>query len=80
MSLLYGTLLVSHSCGKYNKAAIKRFRLIFERKIFHYAYSGSQGPVISNRRGDGGGRGGEFWICRNKMYLIPLHPQVFLVF
>ena len=66
----------SHSCGKYYKAAIKRCRLIFEQKIFYYPHRGAQGPVLTNRKGDSGGRDGEFWICRNKMYLIPLHPSL----
>ena len=66
----------SHSCGKYYKAAIKRCRLIFEQKIFYYPHRGAQGPVLTNRKGDSGGKDGEFWICRNKMYLIPLHPSL----
>ena len=66
----------SHLCGKYYKAAIKRCRLIFEQKIFYYPHRGAQGPVLTNRKGDSWGRDGEFWICRNKMYLIPLHPSL----
>ena len=70
----------SHLCGKYYKAAIKRCGLIFEQQIFYYPHRGAQGPVLTNRKGDSWGRDGEFWICRNKMYLIPLHPQIILVF